>query len=65
MKNTTKKPIYICRTDRQTQENQVITLAEAELVLSGNWNKDAIIPMLMEGQVLWTPYAEYSLYIPN
>lgn len=57
------KPIYICRTDRQTGENEVITLAEAELMLSGNWNKDAIIPMLMDGQVLWTAYAEYSLYI--
>lgn len=58
-----KKPIYICRTDRQTGENEIITLTEAELMLSGTWKKDTIIPMLMEGEVLWTPYAEYSLYI--
>ena len=55
--------MYICRTDRQTGENEVITLAEAVLLLSGNWHKDAIIPMLMDGEMLWTPYAEYSLYI--
>ena len=59
------KGIYICRTDRQTGENEIITLAEAKLMLSGNWKEETIEPMLMEGQVLWSPYAEYSLYIPQ
>ena len=28
--------------------------------LKGYWKKDRIIPMLKNGEVLWTPYTEYK-----
>lgn len=56
------KSIQIVRTDRFTSEIEVISLSEAKLRLSGNWQQHDIEPMLLDGKELWTPFATYSIF---
>jgi hypothetical protein len=48
---------------KDTNEAHIITMSKAIDQLSGYWKPDAIQPMLLEGNVLWTPYASYSIII--
>lgn len=51
----------IQRIDAETQAIELITMDEAKLKLSGWWKDEAIEDSLLEGVVLFTPYASYSL----
>jgi hypothetical protein len=57
-----KKPM-VTVIDRTTFEQTMITLEEAVIYLSGCWKEETIVPMLLGGQTLWTPYYEYCISI--
>lgn len=50
----------IIRTDKETGQAEIIDHYEAEEKLSSYWKKGHILPMLQEGQELFTPYATYK-----
>lgn len=57
-------PIEPSKPVKVTYEDQFvcfITVQEAKEKLTGYWKREYIIPMLIDGHVLWTPYAEYTL----
>jgi hypothetical protein len=54
--------VTIIRTDRETGKQEQVSLSYAVQKLQGYWDDSKITEMLMQGNVLFTPYADYQIH---
>jgi len=52
----------ILRTMLETNEEEIVSMEFAINKLSSYWDFDKIEKLLESGEILWTPFATYSLY---
>lgn len=55
-----QEQVIILRIDKQTKEVDEITLEKACDKLEGYWDKEYIKPALIQGDILYNPYAIYT-----
>lgn len=53
----------IIRTDLENNQETIISMEDAIDKLSGYWQDDKIKTLLLNGEILFTPYANYKLLI--
>lgn len=53
------------RTDFTTGDKEIYSLDDAVEKLKGYWKEECIIPELIAGNILLTPYAEYKIKQEN
>lgn len=51
----------VLRTSKENGDMEIISLADAINNLNGFWKYEAIEPMLLDKQKLFTPYYEYQI----
>lgn len=59
--NIKESDVVIIRSYTDGTPSEEITLECAIFSLANFWKKDAIEPMLLNGQTLFTPFAEYRM----
>ncbi len=60
-KNKTMEKITIIRTCLEEGTTEEVSLEYAVQKLQGYWEKNYIKTLLLKGQMLWSPYANYQL----
>ena len=55
-----EKTTIVCY-EPEIDKTTEMPIAEAVDKLSSYWNKDSVEEMLLNGNTLWTPYAQYTL----
>ncbi len=60
-KQKTMEKITIIRTCRDQGTKEEVSLEYAVQKLQGYWEKNYIKTLLLKGQMLWSPYANYQL----
>jgi len=56
-----KEPTVVIRTCRELGTTEEVSLEYTLQKLEGYWEKNSILPMLAEGQTLFSPFAEYRI----
>lgn len=55
------KNLQVKRIDKETGAEEIIDINTAVTKLDGYWIKENIIPALLNGTTLFTPYADYII----
>ena len=58
--NTTEI-LEVVSIDKETGEQEILSMREAVNYLSAFWKNETIEPMLREGIILWNPYYEFKI----
>lgn len=61
LQSENNKNLQVRRIDKETGAEEIIDIDTAISKLEGYWIKEKIIPTLLNGNTLFTPYAEYVL----